>query len=679
MVYQGISGMVYDIEEKKFRGGGEGNIHLIRGNDRQVAKIFKIEKRDAQREQKLKLMVQMNKFTEEQLKHITWPQDVIYDQKGFAGYIMPKVTDTSSLTLLYSDENYDLRYKLFSAINLCAAIDDVHAAGQVCGDLNPQNICINLDKNGGDDKFQITLVDVDSYHFTVGNTVYRCEVLVPEYIAPEIQKKLSGRLTLKNVALPTYTRETDLFALAVYIFMLLMNGCHPFACSKDITRQQGNTVHMGAANNGDSVVAPQPVENIRDGFFPFYQTKQGISTPVYAPDFNALPKELQDMFVRAFIEGYHNPLRRPSAMEWQTVLLPYLLKMTQCSKNHYYFNHQNECPFCKINSDIAELFQNMNTPPTFSDSTEAQPQTQVPPTSQTPPMPSTSPPPKRHVEWKVLIAVAAFAMIALVIIFGNIWGTIFETVNEEYSADKQQDQWLIPNPSPAVYAEESEKATDGKRKEENAESQKTKADAEKLEKLNKIISAIKNKNYKKAGTLTEKYCVKYNGFGKIYVQKGKIVDSIKSGTGFMINGNWLFSYRGNFKKGKKHGRGIDVGVDIHGNNYKVRGRYKNNKLNGKAAIYRWNQKVGKRTYNTKTVGTYKNNKENGKFSVKYEYKNGNIFHTFYYRSSHGKRSVIRYTPDAGYVFAQTSNGRFEIGVAKKKWLSEYGHPGYFFL
>ena len=84
------------------------------------------------------------------LKCVTWPKDVLYDQDGFVGYVMQRVKNISSLSELYSNNKYDLRTRLIAAYNLCAAIDTIHSAGQVCGDLNPRNICINLDQNDAD-------------------------------------------------------------------------------------------------------------------------------------------------------------------------------------------------------------------------------------------------------------------------------------------------------------------------------------------------------------------------------------------------------------------------------------------------------------------------------------------------------------------------------------------------
>ena len=349
MKYQGLSGTVYDVDEKKLAGGGEGNVYAIIGNDKQVAKVFKVNKREPWREEKLRLMMQ-EKLSEEQMRQITWPQDVIYSDGEFAGYVMPKLVHTSSLTELYTEEKYDLRFRLLAAINLCVAVNTVHQMGQVCGDLNPQNISVNLDKNDKENGFKITLVDADSYHFTADGTTYRCEVGLGDYIAPELQNKMAAGYDLKTVPLPSYTKETDLFALAVHIFCLLMNGCHPFVCAKDTSPSESNIGQMTAGKVEDSIVCPQLIDNIKNGFFPFYEKREGTVIPVYAPEFVSLPDEIQTMFVRTFVDGYSEPLRRVTASEWEQALLQLAGRVQQCSKvaSEYYFDHVPECPLCKV-------------------------------------------------------------------------------------------------------------------------------------------------------------------------------------------------------------------------------------------------------------------------------------------------------------------------------------------
>ena len=69
--YQGLSGAVYFVEEEKIAGGGEGSIHKIQSNYKQVAKIFKVNNRNPEREEKLRLMVSY-KLTDEQYQTLTW-------------------------------------------------------------------------------------------------------------------------------------------------------------------------------------------------------------------------------------------------------------------------------------------------------------------------------------------------------------------------------------------------------------------------------------------------------------------------------------------------------------------------------------------------------------------------------------------------------------------------------
>ena len=255
------------------------------------------------------------------MKHVTWPKDVVYKNGRFAGYVMPKISNNKNLNIMYVPSKYNkdkFIKKIKIAMNLCAAIHSVHNAGQVCGDFNPNNITVNP-YNG-----MVTLVDTDSYHITERNVnrnrVYRCEVGIPEYLAPEIHKKLKNNQTLSAVPLPTFTKQTDLFALAVHIFALLMNGCHPFASAID-----ANAINL--SKNSKSVAAPQPMENIRNGFFPFYMNRRGFTIPKYAPDFNQLPEKIRKLFIRAFVDGHKNPQIRPDTLEWYNALEWYIKKV----------------------------------------------------------------------------------------------------------------------------------------------------------------------------------------------------------------------------------------------------------------------------------------------------------------------------------------------------------------
>ena len=308
MIFKGKSGTSYKIIEPAIGKGGEGSIYKINGMPNFVLKEFIDSKRTEGRERKLLTMI-ASPVSNKIMEHVTWPKDVVYKNGRFAGYVMPKINNNNkSLNVMYKTVKYNEKdefiKKIIIAWNFCVAINSVHNAGQVCGDLNPNNITVNPNKG------TVTLVDTDSYHITEKNRnrVYRCEVGMPDYLAPEIHEKMKKYKRLDTAPLPTFTRQTDLFALAVHIFALLMNGCHPFANAVDLSQ------------NHASVVAPQPIENIRNGFFPFYMNKSGLTIPKYAPKFDQLPEKIRKLFIRAFVDGHKNPQVRPDAVEWYNAL-----------------------------------------------------------------------------------------------------------------------------------------------------------------------------------------------------------------------------------------------------------------------------------------------------------------------------------------------------------------------
>ena len=355
MQYQGMNGMTYSVEEQKLASGGEGTIYAVQGNPAVVAKIFRTDKKTPQREHKLRIMA-AKKMTKEQLAYFTWPQDVLFDKNGFAGYIMPRVSGMKTLTELYSEDRYDMEWRLAAAYNVCVTVEAIHEVGQVCGDLNSLNILVNLTENDPN-CCHVTLVDTDSYHVVTDTVDYRCEVGMSDYLAPEIQKKMGNGVTLRNAPLPTYTMETDRFALAVHIFCLLMNGCHPFACAKQVGDTIEDTMEQKTAM-GDmpSVVAPQPIENIKEGFFPFCMSKPGITVPAYAPDFDSLPLSLQALFRQTFCEGYDDPAKRVTASEWVNALSSLWDEgFKECDKGHKMLAGAPVCPLCQIEKKLERI------------------------------------------------------------------------------------------------------------------------------------------------------------------------------------------------------------------------------------------------------------------------------------------------------------------------------------
>lgn len=341
------NGRPYILKEPYIAKGGEGAIYEIEGYSNMVAKLYfdGKGKYDGEKENKLLTMIQ-SRLPQEAMDQVTWPIDVLYDNGKFVGYVMRRIISGEALNVIYSDKykgKLSLDKRIIIAKNLCAAVDAVHSIDQVIGDFNPNNILV-VPETGN-----IILVDTDSYHITnkQSGEVYRCVVGLPQYVAKELQLKMSkGSYIYADVPLPSFTRETDLFALAVHIFAILMNGCHPFACAEEVGTL-GSSINMGALQQS-SVAIPQPNENICEGFFPFAQYRTGVTVPYYAPSYDMLTLDMRNMFTKAFIDGDVNPMKRPSAEEWFKALERMEKHLIRCENDHVYCDHSQKCPWCDL-------------------------------------------------------------------------------------------------------------------------------------------------------------------------------------------------------------------------------------------------------------------------------------------------------------------------------------------
>lgn len=349
MTYKGKSGKEYKIIEPALGKGGEGSVYKIQGMPGLALKVFDDKTRASEKHEKVLAMLN-SPIPNADKKGIAWPIDVVYYNNQFAGYVMPAFDNCIGIREIYSAKySFSFSEKITIAKNLCVAINSVHGAGQICGDLNPSNI--KVDPQNG----RVIIVDTDSFHIIDHNygVVYRCEVGVSEYIPKEIQLKLAdvgpvGILPwpgydLRTAPLPTYTKYSDLFSLAIHIFCLLMNGCHPFLCVESNINTTGKSV---------SRINPSIDGNITHGVFPFISTNPEFMIPKYAPSFDILPSDIQKLFLRSFVND--NPVERADTEEWYEALSVMQKNIKSCNidSKHEYPNHLVECPWCKLFIDI---------------------------------------------------------------------------------------------------------------------------------------------------------------------------------------------------------------------------------------------------------------------------------------------------------------------------------------
>jgi DNA-binding helix-hairpin-helix protein with protein kinase domain len=176
------------------------------------------------------------------------------------------------------------------------------------------------------------------------------EVLgTPDFIAPEVMETKGLPLTDKNRKLPSI--YTDRHALAVLIYMYLLNR-HPLRGGKvhdvnDAGRDEELSMGIKA------LFIEHPTDNSN-------RVKPQQLAPSELPqgDPSKLPYTicgpyLKALFDRAFIDGLHDPMKRPSAAEWEDALvrttdLVQPCQNSKCEAHWFVFDNTRKprCPFC---------------------------------------------------------------------------------------------------------------------------------------------------------------------------------------------------------------------------------------------------------------------------------------------------------------------------------------------
>lgn len=317
--------------ERQIGGGGEAVIYTIRENTKIVAKVY--HKPTASRVRKLRAMLEnppLRLTGAEDHVPIAWPQNLIYDDRNYCvGFTMMHIKAVNSVELsqLYNPQDrrlnapgFSWQYLMRTGRNLAGVLDVLHSHGYIVGDLNESNLLVS-------NTALLTLVDCDSMQVSVGSgadaKIFRCPVGKAEYTPPELQNYSFGEVDRRP--------EHDNFGLAVLIFMLLMEGVHPYQC-----RWTG----VGEP--------PTLSESIERGLCPYVKNPK-VAAPIFALSFNILPPNLQALFQRCFGEGHSDPATRPTAAEWYQALREAESQLSVCTVNsqHRYSQHLEKCPWCE--------------------------------------------------------------------------------------------------------------------------------------------------------------------------------------------------------------------------------------------------------------------------------------------------------------------------------------------
>lgn len=309
--------------------GGEGSVYEVVDSAAWIAKIY----HSPPSPQKSKKLQFLRRSSNKSLQSVAaWPASLLFsnnDRQTVRGFIMSRM-DGKEIHRLYGPRDRYLEFPradwgflTHAARNCAAAFETLHENEVVMADVNEKNLLVT---NNG----EVRLIDCDSYQIKNGNGHFHCDVGVPLWTPPELQVQVNqnGYNGLER------TPNHDRFGLAVLIFQLLFMGRHPFAGVP--VSQQHFEIH----------------EAIQRHLFAFSpQTlKLGVKSPPHTLPLSAIPKNLIQLFERAFLQSSETPNARPTGREWAHELesLRAALKKCQYDPGHKYWNGLLSCPWCQL-------------------------------------------------------------------------------------------------------------------------------------------------------------------------------------------------------------------------------------------------------------------------------------------------------------------------------------------
>ena len=226
------------------------------------------------------------------------------------------------------------------SVNIARGVKKMHSMGLSHSDLSYNNVLVDPTSKSA------CMIDLDGL---VVPGLFPAEVIgTADFIAPEVLATKHLDKKDPNRKLPK--RETDLHALACLIYMYLLHR-HPLKGGKvhDLDTEKDDLLSMGEK----AMFIEHPTDKANRP-----KLDQVSKWDLYWADINKIPYTvagpyLKTLFDKAFIDGLHQPMQRPTADEWEQALLKTTDLMQPCSnaaceQKWYVFDNtqQPKCPFC---------------------------------------------------------------------------------------------------------------------------------------------------------------------------------------------------------------------------------------------------------------------------------------------------------------------------------------------
>ncbi len=329
------SGRLISLKPTPLGSGGEADVWETVEEPSLVAKIYRVTPGE-ETVAKLQYMLDHapNK-THDANGHcfLAWPKHLLRDvarpSRPVVGFLMLKAVGMDQLNVAFEPRlrkqlrpNFGFRALVIAATNLAHAVEQLHKAKYVIGDINDKNVLI-------DSEARVTIIDVDSFQVydERRKVLYRSRTFRPEYRAPELQETDPNTHALGDAQ--------DLFGLGILIHQLLFCGSNPFS---------------GAWKGSDD--PPEWPESICKNYF--IHKAASLYQPVPGwPTLSIVPPDVRALMHRCFVDGHVDPVKRPQAGEWcrelKKLLRPGSGGIKECDDYpdlHQFDFTLDKCPWC---------------------------------------------------------------------------------------------------------------------------------------------------------------------------------------------------------------------------------------------------------------------------------------------------------------------------------------------
>ena len=226
-------------------------------------------------------------------------------------------------------------------IQISRAVKKMHMMGLAHSDLSYKNVLVDPTQGSA------CVIDIDG--LVVPGKFPPDVVGTPDFIAPEVVMTSHLDKHDKNRKLPK--RETDLHALAVLIYMYLLYR-HPLRGSK--VHDINDPIKDESLTMGEKALFIEHPTNKSN----FKKLNQAKPSELPWADTNKLPYTLTGPYLSqliklAFVDGLHDPSKRPSANDWEIALVKTVdliqpCENKKCEQKWYVFDNTKspKCSFC---------------------------------------------------------------------------------------------------------------------------------------------------------------------------------------------------------------------------------------------------------------------------------------------------------------------------------------------